>query len=228
MVRNSLLLHAARAKIIPDRPHNNDPTIAPIVETAETLHETYLEGIFQYVARRVPRREDAEDITAEVFAAALISWPKYCSKVLPYPWLLGVARRKIIDARRRQEGRGFFRRREVLASETSSVAAADGTADTVWDRLTTGLSTPNSEAPEAQALLAERRKTIHDLVESLKEEQREALLLHYVEDLPVRDVALVLERSPAAVNSLLQRARQTLLEKGKTYFLPDFEEGRTR
>lgn len=230
MVKNSLL-YTARAKIIPRLSPAKNTTVDTIGigaanPAAETLHETYLEDVFRYVARRVPRREDAEDIAADVFAAALTSWPRYCGKVLPYPWLLGVARRKIIDARRRQQGRGLFRRREVLASETTAFLAEDGTPFTIWDKVAAGLVTPGPDAPEAQTLQTERRNTIRALVADLKEEQREALLLHYVEDLPVRDVALVLGRSTAAVNSLLQRARQTLMEKGRAYFLSDFEEGK--
>src|SRR5438270_414917 len=39
--------------------------------TAAVLHERYLEDVFRYVLRRVPRWEEAQDITAQVFAAAV-------------------------------------------------------------------------------------------------------------------------------------------------------------
>jgi predicted DNA-binding protein YlxM (UPF0122 family) len=60
----------------------------------------------------------------------------------------------------------------------------------------------------------------------LTEEQWTALWLHYVEEMPTRDIASVLERSRASVKILLFRARKTLLpqlekhdllEKEKTF-----------
>jgi DNA-directed RNA polymerase specialized sigma24 family protein len=56
---------------------------------------------------------------------------------------------------------------------------------------------------------------------SLKTEQCEALRLQYWEGLSVNEIAVVMKRSPAAVNSLLQRARKTIFERGKNYFLKD-------
>jgi len=41
--------------------------------TAAVLHERYLDDVFRYVLRRVPSVPEAEDITAEVFAAAAAS-----------------------------------------------------------------------------------------------------------------------------------------------------------
>jgi RNA polymerase sigma-70 factor (ECF subfamily) len=180
--------------------------------SAQELHERYLDSVYSYVARRVPRREEAEDITAEVFVAALTSLPKRRGNAFasPYPYLLGIARRKISDAhRRRQRGRW----RELLSSEVSS--HRDDSED-----LFAVLQAPYPSGPEASALRAERQKAIRSLVAGLKEEQREALLLHYVEELSLNDVAQVMGKSPAAVNSLLQRARQTLYARGQSYFLP--------
>src|SRR5207253_1579137 len=80
--------------------------------TAAGLHERYLEDVFRYVLRRVPRREEAEDITAEVFAAAFAGLPRFRGQCPPYLWLLGIARRQIAIALRRRVAR-----RETLASE---------------------------------------------------------------------------------------------------------------
>jgi DNA-directed RNA polymerase specialized sigma24 family protein len=54
------------------------------------------------VSRRVPGQEEAEDITAEVFAAAFVGLPRFRGHCPPYLWLLGIARRKIADALRRE------------------------------------------------------------------------------------------------------------------------------
>ncbi len=63
--------------------------------TAAQLHQLYLDEVFRYVSRRLPRREDAEDVTAETFAAAFMALPKFRGEVEARLWLLGIARRKI-------------------------------------------------------------------------------------------------------------------------------------
>src|SRR5947209_11792303 len=86
--------------------------------TAEVLYECYLEDVLRYVLRRVPGIEEAEDITAEVFAAAAAGLKRFRGECPPYLWLLSIARRKIIDAQRRRTVR-----RETLASELAGEAA---------------------------------------------------------------------------------------------------------
>ena len=70
--------------------------------TAAGLHERYLDDVFRYVLRRVLRVEEAEDITAEVFAAALAALPRFRGDSGHYAWLLGIAnpalRRLILHA----------------------------------------------------------------------------------------------------------------------------------
>src|SRR5438132_6978845 len=65
--------------------------------TAGVLHERYLKDVLHYVLRRVPRPEEAEDITAEVFAAAFVALPRFRGHCPPYLWLLSIARHKIVD-----------------------------------------------------------------------------------------------------------------------------------
>ena len=44
--------------------------------TATGLYEAHLAEVFRYVVRRIPRRDEAEDVTAGVFAAAFTSPPR--------------------------------------------------------------------------------------------------------------------------------------------------------
>ena len=168
--------------------------------TADALHQRYLADVFSYVARRVPDRQEAEDVTAEVFAAAFVALPRRKGLNGPYPWLLGIARRKVADALRR---RG--RREGRMSALTEETPAA------------------SSDQPEATIARQERASLIHAMLAALPEDQREALLLHYVEGLPQAEVAAVLGRSPAAINSLLQRARAAVYRQGHDYFLGESE-----
>lgn len=166
---------------------------------ADGLHRRFLGDVFAYVARRVPDRAEAEDVTAEVFAAAFAALPRPPGPHGPLPWLLGIARRKVADSHRRRTRRG--------GTET----------------LPETLPAPAADRPEARLARGERARHLRQCVDRLPEAQREALLLCYVEGLPQAQIAVVLGRSPAAVNSLLQRARAAVYKQGYDYFLGDLE-----
>lgn len=168
---------------------------SPPAWTADALYTHYLEAVFAYISRRLPVRAEAEDLAAETFGAAFTSLPKLKPGSDPLPWLLGIARRKLIDRARRQK-----RQPQLTALEEQD-----------W---------PDEHADPAERLLsAERSRAVWSLVDGLKPEQKEALLLQHLEGLSIAQIATVLDKSPAAVNSLLQRARATLLTRGAAYFL---------
>src|SRR6266567_1285745 len=126
-----------------------DPMSQADWATAAALYQRYLEDVFRYVFQRVPHQEEAEDITAEVFAAAFMGLPRFRGQCPPYLWLLSIARRKIIDARRRRTAR-----RETLASE---LADEGPDAETLWEALAA------VEGPETALMRAEARRVLGEL-----------------------------------------------------------------
>jgi RNA polymerase sigma factor (sigma-70 family) len=175
--------------------------------TAAELHERHLEDVLRYVLRRVPRQEEAQDITAEVFAAAFVGLPRFRGPGSPYLWLLGIARRKIADALRRQQSQ-----RETLASELFTAAPPEGGIESA--------SAPD-DGPEARVMRAEAARVLRELMAQLSPSQREALLLQHMEQLTIPEIAVVMGRSQASVKSLLQRGRETLRRRGHGYFVDD-------
>ena len=188
--------------------------------SAAGLHERYLEDVYRYVLRHVSGIEAAEDITAEVFAAAAAGLSRFRGQSLPYVWLLSIARRKIIDFRRRRTARP-----EMLASELADAAVE---AEAVWEQVRSAAGSAAVEGPEAIVMRAEARRVARELLAQLNADQREAVLLQYVEGLSVAEIAAVMGRSPGAITSLLHRARATLYRRGRAYFLDDDEEGPSR
>lgn len=172
-----------------ERPH--ETAITPDALRAYCLGE-----IFAYLSRRINRREDAEDLSLEVFLAAYQSVREIRPSEIR-PWLFGIARRKLADHLRRKS-----RRPETLESETAGLG-----------------SVPGNEEPGDEYLKREAIQMLQRIVDSLPEDQRDALLMQHLEELSIHDISLAFERSPAAINSLLQRARATIYAKGKTYFL---------
>jgi RNA polymerase sigma-70 factor, ECF subfamily len=183
-----------------DRSQETEGELADV----DLLHTRYFDTVFAYVSFRVPGRAEAEDITAEVFVAAVLALPRFRGECRPTAWLLGIARRKIAEAACR---RG--RRRERLDAEL-----------TPEERETLGLllTSDVAQMPEEALLQDESRRVMRRLLAALPEPQREALLLQVAHDLSIWEIAQVLGRSVAATNSLLQRGRAALLRLGRSYF----------
>ncbi len=172
----------------------------PAAWTAAALQQAHLPDVFRYVARSVPRREEAEDITAEVFAAAFQSLHRFRGDCTARAWLLGIARRKVADHLRKTS-----RRRETLEADLpETFALAEASAD---------------GSVEAAIQRKEAREELRRAVDALPSDQHDALLLHYVDGLTIAEVSVVLGRSAAAANSLLQRARASVYRHGAHYFI---------
>jgi RNA polymerase sigma-70 factor (ECF subfamily) len=178
-------------------------TQAERLDAVELQHRYYQE-IYRYVARRIHHREDAEDVTMEVFAAAFAGLAKFRYQCDPKLWLLAIARREVLTAVRRSKTR-----RETPLSQLDD--SGDG-------ELFESRGHPHEE-PSIALERAEACRALGELMGLLKEEQAEVLRLRYWEELSINEIAVVLKKSPAACNSLLQRARATLLQRGRQLFL---------
>ena len=70
------------------------------------LYERNFHRVYAYVARRVPTRQDAEDVTSEVFHEALRNLSQFEWRGLPFAaWLLGIASKRLAN-RWRKNGHG--------------------------------------------------------------------------------------------------------------------------
>jgi len=163
------------------------PRPAATDASADTFFQAYAQAVYAYSLRRVMAPQAAEDITAEVFLEA-VRHAKRRSGAEPLPWLYGIARRKVADHMR-------LTARRPSESLTGAIEAS-------------------AKGPHSVAEAAEQSIELRRLVDALLPDQREALLLHYVEGLSAEQVAASMRKSVPAVYSLLQRARQKLREIG--------------
>jgi len=71
-------------------------------EAADRLIRTYYDEIYRFVYRQVGNKEDAMDLTQNIFLAVLRSLPTFERKKASFrTWLYRIATNKIIDARRK-------------------------------------------------------------------------------------------------------------------------------
>jgi RNA polymerase sigma-70 factor (ECF subfamily) len=140
-----------------------------------------LPHVYGYLIHRCGAQTLAEDLTAESFLAAVDTARAGGGAKINIPWIIGVARHKLVDHWRRQarEERGV----RVLAEEARSVPESDP-----WD---------------ARLDAVRARQTL----ETIAPQHRAALTLRYLDDLPVPEVATELGRTVHATEALLVRAR---------------------
>ena len=158
------------------------------------LYETYADRIFRFVYRRMAGcYEDAEEITQDAFVAAACCAATFDGSCTVLTWLCGIARVRIADHYRRQGRRkrvppGKLLRLGTDAAPGEETAGGFGPED-VPDRLDLG-------------------RLVERAMASLRDDEREVLLLRYVEEFSVREIALLMERTEKAVESLLMRAKK--------------------
>lgn len=147
------------------------------------VFEANVDAVFGFVLARCGSRHVAEEVASETFAEAARVYQDGRSDELERAWLLHVARLRLIDYWRRDSRQR--RRVERLA------------AMTVRDQVL-----PDAEPGDPYVLAA---------LESLSARQRAVLMLRYVDDYSVSEVAEAMEISYQATESLLARARRALL-----------------
>jgi RNA polymerase sigma-70 factor, ECF subfamily len=161
--------------------------------TGPAFHALYGEAlprVYGYFLRRCGGdRTVAEDLTQETFLAVVRAAKDGVAVDDPMAWIFGVARHKLLD-----HYRASGRRRRL----TRTLAGTEPHASLEW-------SDDDRSREQAVAALAE-----------VAPRQRAALVLHYVDGLPVAEVAATLGKSVPACESLLMR--------GKRRFRTAFEE----
>lgn len=136
--------------------------------------------VYGYLSARSGSAALAEDLTAETFLAAVDRVRGRSDGPLTVPWIMGVARHKLVDHWRRQ---ARDERRHLRL-----VAEAPRGPGEPWE-------------VELDAL------RVRETLEGMPAAQRAALTLRYLDDLPVPEIADLLGRTIHATEALLVRAR---------------------
>ena len=143
------------------------------------LYDAALDDVYGYLAARTSSIAVAEDLTSETFLAAADAVRRASVAELTTAWLIGVARHKLVD---------HWRRGEREQRSLAVVAGETGPPTDVWDM-------------QLDALTARR------VLATLGPHHRSALTLRYLDGLPVREVARLLDRTEGATEVLLVRAK---------------------
>jgi RNA polymerase sigma-70 factor (ECF subfamily) len=145
------------------------------------IFDHYHDSIYRFIASRVQRPSDAEDLTQHVFVKALEALPRYESRGVPFGgWLFRLARNAVID---------HVRTRHEHAELDSLVEAAHGDA-----------------GPDEIAVVRQELDAIGVALAGLTEEQKEAIALRFFAGLSAREAAEAMGKQEGTVRGLQFRA----------------------
>jgi RNA polymerase sigma-70 factor (ECF subfamily) len=148
------------------------------------LYENNFERVYAYVVRRVGDRAETEDLTSEVFHHALSNLKRFEWRGIPFAaWLYRIAANLISDRWQRKS-------REDVADGPEQIESA--------------------VAKGAEFEEVERRATLFRLVDTLPEEQRRVVVLRFVEQKSIKEVAREIRKTEGAVKQLQFRALTSL------------------
>jgi len=154
-------------------------------DALSTIYERYYQGIYRYVYYRVGDSALAEDLTGDIFVKMLHGIGSYNIQGVPFSaWLYRIARNRIIDHLRRQP-------------EKVDLSLEEARVETI----------ASGEAMLENTL---RRDELLKAVQVLTDEQRQVIILKFIEDLDNATIAAILHKTEGAVKSLQHRALDTL------------------
>ena len=152
------------------------------------LYDEYFEIVYAFIARRVSRRNEVEDVTAEVFRKALEHLPRFKWTGAPFAsWLLRIASNVIADRAKRAA-------REANLDSDESAA-----------------STKPSQQIDLES--AECSKHLFRLVNELPDNQQRVITMRFAEEKSIREIARVLACSEGAIKQLQFRALENLRKR---------------
>jgi RNA polymerase sigma-70 factor, ECF subfamily len=157
--------------------------------TAVNFYKLYSPKISLYLAKRLPSSEDAQEVTNDVFLEAIDSLSMLRDEKNILAWLYKIAQHKTVD---------FYRKRKIkslLLSQMPFLQLVDAEV----------------HQPEFQFEKNRIRDKIELAMHSLSYEYQQILKMRYEEQMPVKKIALILNLSFKATESLLFRARKSFM-----------------
>lgn len=152
-----------------------------------SVYQAQLAPVWRYVRSRISNRDEAQDVTSEVFARAWRTWGSFDpGRGGVAPWLLRIAQRTVVDWNRRH---GRSAATEPIDLDLIENAASDP-----------------AELPETVLLAKEVLIEVNQALRDLSDRERDGIALRFGAGLKMADVGRVLGISTAATKMMMARS----------------------
>jgi RNA polymerase sigma-70 factor (subfamily 1) len=175
---------------------------AALVEFLQTNQPALLAFIRSRVGARLGRKIEPEDVLQEASIEAIRTHQQTdLSNWDPLNWLFHICERKIIDAHRRH----FASQKRDASREAGMPAGSDAAG--IANLLAASMTTPSAAFSRDQ-----RQLRMLAALDTLPENEREALRLRYLVGQPSKEIAKKLGKSDGATRVMISRALSKLQE----------------
>jgi len=162
----------------------------------DDLYKTHKDRIEGFIRRMVRDATLAQDLTQETFIRAQKGLKDFRGEANPLTWLFRIANNLCLDHLRQEKGRGrmvdFF---EYL--DDQSQEGMDSSKDDKYNQM---VSFEREEMSQC----------VQEFIERLPESYRAVMVLFYLEDFPIEEIAEILGVRSGSVRVRLHRAREEL------------------
>jgi RNA polymerase sigma-70 factor (ECF subfamily) len=148
--------------------------------------------------------EDAEDLSQDIFLEIIRSMHTFRNNSTLDTWIYRIAVNRSINLLKKNKRRDIFIRLESILGLSKNHRSLE----------------PSTDEQSEEQTDKENQKLLHDSIAKLPENQRIAFVLHKFDDQSYKQVAMVMDLSLSAVESLIHRAKQNL----QTQLIPHFPE----
>ncbi len=159
-------------------------------QAIESFHKTYSPKIARFLRTKLGREEDAQEILDDIFFEAIDSIIMLKDENKLTAWLFKIAHNKVAD---------FYRKRKIKVFLLSQIPLLELVAEEIY-------------SPDFQFEKNKLQDSIETALSCLSAKHQQVLRQHYEEHIPVKRLAIELDLSYKATESLLYRARQQFIK----------------
>lgn len=165
--------------------------------------EQYQQMIFRTSMGFLHNKDDADDLTQEVFILAYQSLSRFKGESAFSTWLYRIAVNAALNKVRKSSKNFIMQHLDSLFGSEKSGAAKFSPSD--------------QDDPESIIIRQENSEWLQKALDSLPENQHTAIVLSRYDDLPQKEIAEIMGTTEGSVEALLQRAKKNLREKLSTH-----------
>lgn len=165
----------------------------------EDIVRQYHRRIYNICYRFAGSADEAEDLTQDVFIKMYKTLSTYdLERGAFMTWVTTITRNLLVDHFRKSK---YDRVTDSLDTPVSEHEDAMPLSDHIEDK---------NPAPDAQVQRRETSETVHQALQKLSPELREAVILRDLQDMDYKDIAIVLKVPEGTVKSRINRGRAEL------------------
>lgn len=165
------------------------------VRAFDELVERYHGKIYGLTYNMTSNREDAEDLTQEIFVKAFEALPRFRGNSSFYTWLYRIAVNKTINYRKKRN-----RKRALSLDQFDQEIKLDD----IYHEMTA------KGSPLRNISLTELQEKLNEALQNLSEKHRTVVVMHDMQGIPHEEIAKVVKASVGTVRSRLFYARKQM------------------